>query len=113
MDSLVHEAGVCFGFLDPVSNIIVNAAAFYDSPAEETKQGHRGRGRGKKRRSQVRTSSKAKEKRAGSKSGDAPLHGSEVTTAETSSIEAQSLEGLVTFLTTCFRYLCATSSGQG
>ncbi|CAN6293183.1 unnamed protein product [Urochloa humidicola] len=88
----VLEAGFCFGFLDPVSNIITNTVAYEDSssPAEKEanreEQGRRGK---KRKKSQVGT---GKGKKTG-KIGDL------------GKIAAQSLGGLVAFLTSYFRYL--------
>ncbi|CAN6287931.1 unnamed protein product [Urochloa humidicola] len=82
-----REAGVCFGFLDPVSNILANAAAFND---EEIKPGRSGNKR--KRPSSRAATSIGKE---------------ETVPADASAIAARSRRGLVTFLTTYFRYLAA------
>jgi hypothetical protein len=84
----VLKAGFCFGFLDPVSNIITNTAAYQDSPSPAEKEANRagqGRRRGwnKRKRSQVRAD-KGK---------------------ETGEIAARSLRGLVAFLVSYFRYL--------
>ncbi|KAL6638145.1 hypothetical protein ACP70R_025717 [Stipagrostis hirtigluma subsp. patula] len=78
----VLDAGVCFGFLDPVSNIIANTVSYEPLPGEEEEadqeEEEQGRRRGEKRkRSQP----------------------------DTGSIAARSLEGLITFLTIYFRYL--------
>ncbi|CAN6318092.1 unnamed protein product [Urochloa humidicola] len=110
LDLLVHEAGFCFGFFDPVSNIIANTAAYRGSSstvekvaADQVGQG----GRGKKRaRSQAGTSSKAKGKKtASSESEGATRQGGKVICADANRIAARSLKGLVTFITTYFRYL--------
>jgi hypothetical protein len=81
----VLKAGFCFGFLDPISNIITNTAAYEDSssPAEEANRAEQGRRGNKRKRSQVRTD-KGK---------------------ETGEIAARSLRGLVAFLISYFRYL--------
>nr|CAB3494384.1 unnamed protein product [Digitaria exilis] len=117
LDPLVHEVGFSFGFFDPVSNIIANTSAAYGAsssspvPAvekEADREGQQG-GRGKKRRrSQAGTRSKAKGKKMVSceSGGDATRQRGKLTCcAGASSIAARSLDGLVTFLTTYFRYL--------
>ncbi|KAF8672371.1 hypothetical protein HU200_049574 [Digitaria exilis] len=115
LDLLVHGVGFCFGFFDPVSNIIANTAAAYggssSSPVpvekEADREGQQG-GHGKKRRrSQAGTRSKAKGKKMSScESGEATRQRGKVACcAGASSIAARSLDGLVTFLTTYFRYL--------
>jgi hypothetical protein len=85
----VLKAGFCFGFLDPVSNIITNTAAYQDSPSPAEKEAnHAGQGRrrgwNKRKRSQVRTDKGKK---------------------GTGEIAARSLRGLVAFLVSYFRYL--------
>jgi hypothetical protein len=88
----VHEVGFCFGFLDPVSNIIANTVLYKASPDAmiQANQEERGRRREKRKRSQPGCTSSA----------DAIC-----TSDYFSSIAARSLDGLVTFLTSYFRYL--------
>ncbi|KAK3153972.1 hypothetical protein QOZ80_2BG0184040 [Eleusine coracana subsp. coracana] len=77
---LIKKAGFCFGFLDPVSNIIANTVSFGRLMAEQ------GRHEKKRKRSRAGTSNNEKMNITGD-------------------IEARSLEGLVVFLTSYFRYL--------
>ncbi|GJN20906.1 hypothetical protein PR202_gb08340 [Eleusine coracana subsp. coracana] len=70
LSSVVDEAGFCFGFLDPVSNIIVNTAAFNGAPSQAEKEANQ---EGELLRTRGRDQGPAR--------------------------------GLVTFLTTYFRYL--------
>ncbi|KAF8672369.1 hypothetical protein HU200_049572 [Digitaria exilis] len=86
----VLDAGFCFGFLDPVSNIITNtaAAAYPPSPeANRDEQAGRLRWANKRKRSQSVTK-KGRKKKKGRKI-----------------IAARSLRGLEAFLTSFFRYL--------
>ena len=94
LDPLVHEVGFCFGFFDPVFNIIANTAALGGSSSLVEKEAKR---EGKKRRrSEIGTSSKGKGKKAS--------RGKEIC-ADANVIAARSLKGLVTFLTTYLLYL--------
>uniref|UniRef100_K4AJS9 Uncharacterized protein n=1 Tax=Setaria italica TaxID=4555 RepID=K4AJS9_SETIT len=113
LDSLFHEVGVCFGFFDPVSNIIANTAAYGCSSSlvkkEANLEGQGGRGK-KRKRPQAGTSSKAKGKKASSTSEDATRQRGKVICADAVSAKARSLRGLVTFLTTYFRYLTTSEA---
>ncbi|GJM84859.1 hypothetical protein PR202_ga00569 [Eleusine coracana subsp. coracana] len=75
----MKKVGFCFGFLDPVSNIIANAVSFGGLMAEQ--------GQDEKKR---------KRSRAGSTSNNEKMN---------RDIEVRSLEGLVVFLTSYFRFL--------
>ncbi|KAK3153971.1 hypothetical protein QOZ80_2BG0184030 [Eleusine coracana subsp. coracana] len=101
LSSVVDEAGFCFGFLDPVSNIIVNTAAFNGAPSQAEKEANQegGTPANKRKRSRAGTSIKGKVK--GKRTGQR----GKAISAEGGSIAARSLQGLVTFLTTYFRYL--------
>ncbi|TVU30306.1 hypothetical protein EJB05_21920, partial [Eragrostis curvula] len=100
--SLVDKAGFCLGFLDPISNIIANTAAYKGAPSQADKQSHQEEGRLVKKRKRSQAGTK---KSSGSKSEGALGQDGEAISAEDSSIAARSLDGLVTFLTTYFRYL--------
>jgi hypothetical protein len=114
LDSVFHEVGFCFGFFDPVSNIIANTAAYVvtSSSLVEKEANLEGRGgRGKKRKKpQAGTSGKAKGEKASSKSKDAMRQRGKVICADAVSAAARSLQGLVTFLTTYFRYLTTSEA---
>uniref|UniRef100_A0ACD5ZDT0 Uncharacterized protein n=1 Tax=Avena sativa TaxID=4498 RepID=A0ACD5ZDT0_AVESA len=98
------EAGFCFGFLDPVSNIIANTVSHDLDKGRENKKRSRG-GKEKKGESRRAAISKiitgpSKTIRLIPRAGD-----SSNTLLRNSSIAARSLRGLVTFLTSYFRYL--------
>nr|CAB3494382.1 unnamed protein product [Digitaria exilis] len=85
----VLETGFCFGFLDPVSNIIANtAAAAYPPSPEANRDEQAGRRRGANKRKRSQSVTKGRKKKKGSKI-----------------IAARSLRGLEAFLTSFFRYL--------
>lgn len=106
LSSVVGEAGFGFGFLDPVSNIIANTAAYNGAPSEAEKEANREEGGLAKKRKRSRgISIKGKGKMTGSKSEEATGQRGEAISADASSIAARSLQGLVTFLTTYFRNL--------
>jgi len=96
------EAGFCFGFLDPVSNIIANTVS-HDKGRETKKRSRSGnKKKGESMRaaiSKIITES-SKTIRLIPWAGD-----SSNTLLRNSSIAARSLRGLVTFLTSYFRYL--------
>uniref|UniRef100_A0A0E0ADZ2 PIR2-like helical domain-containing protein n=1 Tax=Oryza glumipatula TaxID=40148 RepID=A0A0E0ADZ2_9ORYZ len=76
---LLVAAGVCFGFADPTTNIIANTLSFL--PPDHS---------AKKRKRKTKAAPSAAAARSSS---------------ETRAIAERSLEGLVTFLTSYFRYL--------
>jgi hypothetical protein len=86
-------AGVCFGFGDPTTNIIANTLSSFlpDKPDPD----HRAKKH--KRKASIKTPSAAARSDA---AGDAPSP-----PPETRTIAERSLEGLITFLTSYFRYL--------
>ncbi|XP_052152532.1 uncharacterized protein LOC127770759 isoform X2 [Oryza glaberrima] len=88
-------AGVCFGFADPTTNIIANTLSSFlpDKPDPD----HRAKKRKRKRKASIKTPSAAARSDA---AGDAPSP-----PPETRTIGERSLEGLITFLTSYFRYL--------
>ncbi|CAL4928104.1 unnamed protein product [Urochloa decumbens] len=92
---LVREAGFCFGFLDPVSNIMANTVLYKASlGVRKANQEEQGRREKRRKRSQPGTSSEG---------GSSKV----ICTSDFSSIADRSLQGLVTFLTSYFRYLHA------
>uniref|UniRef100_A0ACD5ZBF8 Uncharacterized protein n=1 Tax=Avena sativa TaxID=4498 RepID=A0ACD5ZBF8_AVESA len=98
------EAGFCFGFLDPVSNIIANTVSHDLDKGRENKKRSRA-GNEKKGESRRTAISKiitgpSKTIRLIPRASD-----SSNTLLRNSSIAARSLRGLVTFLTSYFRYL--------
>ncbi|XP_062223971.1 uncharacterized protein LOC133922597 [Phragmites australis] len=91
------DAGVCFGFADPVTNIIANTVCFLpDEDGEPEPNG------AKKRKMKTMASGQARardEILSKIVAGDVP------SSLEARTIAERSLEGLVSFLTSYFRYL--------
>ncbi|KAK3145571.1 hypothetical protein QOZ80_3BG0254630 [Eleusine coracana subsp. coracana] len=103
----VGEFGLCFGFLDPVSNIILNTFFHGVSPDEEEANQTEQRERGEKKRKRSQPGNRSKsteyvELKEGRLSKEDEVS-SMFTGAK--SIVARSIQGLVTFLTSFFRYL--------
>ncbi|TVU43926.1 hypothetical protein EJB05_03347, partial [Eragrostis curvula] len=102
-----REVGLCFGFFDPLSNIILNTFFHGVSPDEKEANRQEQRVGGEKRkRSQAGTWSKSTEYME-MKEARLSLEEDEISLISTGdkSIVARSLQGLVTFLTSFFRYL--------
>ncbi|KAL6643228.1 hypothetical protein ACP70R_021409 [Stipagrostis hirtigluma subsp. patula] len=97
----VDEAGVCLGFLDPVSNIIASAVAFKDWT--EASQERRGKKRKRSKKQGKRTAT------SGDSDGEAAPRTERTIYSfypeGSGSIESRSLLGLLAFLTTYFRHL--------
>lgn len=96
------EAGVCFGFGDPVTNIIANTLSYApDDDGEPTPEGGvpEPDGARKRKRKSSRDPRARKETLLKIVAGDVP------SPPEARTIAEHSLEGLVTFLTSYFRYL--------
>ncbi|KAF7028725.1 hypothetical protein CFC21_040593 [Triticum aestivum] len=88
------KAGVCFGFLDPVSNIIANTVSYTPSPEDEIKEED-------EIISKVRTNTKDE------RIFDIPLYPE---TVDSMTVARRSLEGLVSFLCFQYRYLEKTEA---
>uniref|UniRef100_A0ACD6AGH5 Uncharacterized protein n=1 Tax=Avena sativa TaxID=4498 RepID=A0ACD6AGH5_AVESA len=97
------EAGFCFGFLDPVSNIIANTVSHYHGKRENKKRSRAG----SEKKGESRRTAISKIITESSKSIClVPLASDRSNTLlRNSSIAARSLRGLVTFLTSYFRHL--------
>nr|CAB3445754.1 unnamed protein product [Digitaria exilis] len=95
------EAGVCFGFGDPVTNIIANTLSYIpDEDGEPTREGAVPDGASKRKRKSSRDPRARKETLLKIFTGDDVPSPPEART-----IAEHSLEGLVTFLTSYFPYL--------
>ncbi|OEL23396.1 hypothetical protein BAE44_0015586 [Dichanthelium oligosanthes] len=106
------DTGVCFGFADPVTNIIANTLFFLADKDGEPARADPGPNATNKRKRRKKASGEAREVISKIVASDAP------SSLKARTIAERSLEGLVTFLTPYFRYLtagmrCATLSGQG
>jgi hypothetical protein len=102
------EAGFCFGFLDPVSNIIANTVSHeLDKRRENIKKRLRSGNKKKGKRSESRRTAISKIITESSKNIRFVPRASDSSKPLllNSSIAARSLRGLVTFLTSYFRYL--------
>lgn len=107
------SAGVCFGFSDPITNIIASTVSSF--PAEEVGEGSctmRGEAQpngAKKRKGKVKRKRLEEVRIRGAVlskivagAGDIPYL---PRPTESRTVAEPSLEGLITFLTSCFRYL--------
>ncbi|CAL5023748.1 unnamed protein product [Urochloa decumbens] len=100
------ESGVCFGFGDPVINIIANTLSALGEPAcgepvLEPDGGARSRKRKRERKKALRGDARAREEILSK-----IVAGDDVRSPpEARTVAEHSLEGLVTFLTSYFRYL--------
>ncbi|KAM0824122.1 hypothetical protein ACQ4PT_070415 [Festuca glaucescens] len=101
------EAGFCFGFLDPVSNIIANTVSHELDKRRENKKRSRAGISKNGEKSESRRTAISKIITESSKSIRLVPRTSDSSNAIllNSSIAARSLRGLVTFLTSYFRYL--------
>ncbi|KAF0904098.1 hypothetical protein E2562_031770 [Oryza meyeriana var. granulata] len=90
------DAGVCFGFADPVTNIIANTLCFIPGEGGDPAGGEPGSDGARKRKRGARSRGEVLSKIV---AGDVP------SPPEARTIAERSLEGLTTFLTSYYRYL--------
>ncbi|CAL4971148.1 unnamed protein product [Urochloa decumbens] len=92
-------AGVCFGFADPVTNIIANTLSFRDPDPD-------GGAKNRKRKRKPKTANSSGEAaRSREEILSKIVAGGGPSPLEARTVAERSLEGLVSFLTTYFRYL--------
>ncbi|CAO2044698.1 unnamed protein product [Urochloa humidicola] len=92
-------AGVCFGFANPVTNIIANTLSFRDPDG-----GAKNRKRKRKRKPKTKNAS-GEEARSREEVLSKIVAGDGPSPPEARTVAERSLEGLVSFLTSYFRYL--------